>query len=232
MNAYCPLSVSHNFFVTIIKVISNPGSIPACKRSVIRDLCNFLYPLKRLFVFSFYFRSLSSLNYNFQVLIATCISICHTAAIIEFHFNSYQRPRFHTSARKLKHESSTAGKATTMASIIGLFYPTFTDRGKTTAAALGFFTITVAIIFLASWRVIWGRFFYYTEYYLASRGESDIGGKCIYILRELNFWKRVQHSKDWWWRMRCEGNLAGSLSQEKYLHFDINPRVSPKLGKI
>jgi len=33
-----------------------------------------------------------------------------------------------------------------MASIIGLFYPTFTDRGKTTAAALGFFTITVAII--------------------------------------------------------------------------------------
>jgi hypothetical protein len=119
-----------------------------------------------------------------------------------------------------------------MASIIGLFYPTFTNRGKTTAAALDFFTITVAIVFLANWRAIWGWFYYYTEYYLASRGESDIGGKCIYILRELNFWKRVQHSKDWWWRMRCEGNLAGSLSPEKFLHFDINPLVSPKLGKI
>jgi hypothetical protein len=113
-----------------------------------------------------------------------------------------------------------------MASIIGLFYPTFTDRGKTTAAALGFFTIAVAIVFLANWRAIWGWFYYYTEYYLASRGESDIGRKCIYILRELNFWKRAQLSKDWWWRMRCEGNLAGGFSEGKFLGFGFHPLVS------
>ncbi|KAE9380989.1 hypothetical protein N431DRAFT_396280 [Stipitochalara longipes BDJ] len=112
-----------------------------------------------------------------------------------------------------------------MASIITLFKSTSTGRGKIIPIALALFTI----LLLANWRLIWGWFYYYTEYYNASSGEINIGGKCVHILKEPNFWKRVQKSEDWWRRMRCEGNLAGSFSQGepsifgKLLSFKLNP---------
>ena len=79
-----------------------------------------------------------------------------------------------------------------------------------------------AVLLIASWRMVWGWYYYYSEYYHGSGGENDIGKKCAHILREPNFWKRVQNSRDWWFRMRCEGNLAGSVSQSSVV---INPLV-------
>jgi hypothetical protein len=109
-----------------------------------------------------------------------------------------------------------------MALIINFFYLAFTGRGKIITTALTFF----AILTLSNWRLIWGWFYYYTEYYLALNGSSDIGGKCVYILKEPNFWKRAQDNKYWWWRMRCKGNLAWSLSEGSFLGFEFNVLVS------
>jgi hypothetical protein len=72
-----------------------------------------------------------------------------------------------------------------MGPIINVFYPAFTRRGRIITTVLTFFTL----LLLANWRLFWGWFYYYTEYYLASKGSSDIGEKCVYILK--NFWNRI-----------------------------------------
>jgi hypothetical protein len=109
-----------------------------------------------------------------------------------------------------------------MANIIAIYNSVFARRGKIILVALACFTIFL----LANWRLIWGWFYYYTEYYNASSDERDISGKCVFVLKERNFWNRVQNSKDWWWRMRCEGNAARSLNQRRLPSFEINPMVS------
>jgi len=107
-------------------------------------------------------------------------------------------------------------KTNRMASILAIVN---SRPAKIIIGVLAFFTV----LLLANWRVVWGWYYYYSEFY----GGSDIGGKCVYILREPNFWKRVQNNRDWWFRMRCEGNLTANLSQgNSWLDVQLNPLVS------
>lgn len=81
----------------------------------------------------------------------------------------------------------------------------------------------LAIVFLANWRLVWGWFYYYTEYCHAFRGNGALIRNCVNILNEPNLWMRVREDKYWWFRMKCEGQSAGSLAHEWYsgLEFDV-----------
>lgn len=50
----------------------------------------------------------------------------------------------------------------------------------------------------------------------------------MYILQEQNLWKRVFQNKDWYFRMRCEGNLDGLAREGAY---NFNPLVSQTKGQ-
>jgi hypothetical protein len=111
-----------------------------------------------------------------------------------------------------------------MPPLLNLLSLRFTPRGVIIWSTAIFFIV----VLLYNTRLIGGWYHYYSEYLLAIRGLSEIQDKCVYILQERNLWKRVFQNKDWYFRMRCEGNLDGLAREGAY---NFNPLVSQTKGQ-
>lgn len=108
--------------------------------------------------------------------------------------------------------------------IMNLLSPRFTARGRVILSTV----IFLILVLLYNTRLIGGWYHYYSEYLLAIRGSSEIQDECVYILQERNLWERVFQNKDWYFRMRCEGNLNGLARQGTD---NFNPLVSQTKGR-